>query len=252
MGEFIGKVVLVTGAGRGAGRAVCRAFAGQGAILAANDITPINLDETTALVREAGGQVKDYVFDIAKRLPARALVEEVLEDWGRLDILVNHANVKPRASLLDMDEWDWQRTLDVNLSGAFYLMQSAGRAMREQGGGVMIHIGWTTGQAHGLSDRFAYLASNAGLAGLSREAAHEFAAYNIRVNMVCAGPSHRGGEPEGHLRAPAPQEVAGLVLFLSSSAAAHISGQVIPVQSGWLVGFAGMDGNDFPVDPPMG
>jgi NAD(P)-dependent dehydrogenase (short-subunit alcohol dehydrogenase family) len=242
MAEFEGKLVLVTGAGRGAGRAVAQAFSDQGAILAVNDITPINLDETVALLKKSGGKVKDYVFDIAKRLPARALVEEVLEDWGRLDILVNHANVKPRASLLEMDEWDWQRTLDVNLSGVFYLMQSAGRAMREQGGGTIVNIGWTSGQAHGLDDRFAYLTSNSGLAGLSREAAREFAAYNIRVNMVCDGPSNasaalEAGQSEGlPISSCGPQAVARLVLYLCSQAAAHISGQAIPVQSSWLFG----------------
>jgi NAD(P)-dependent dehydrogenase (short-subunit alcohol dehydrogenase family) len=238
--DFDGKVVLVTGAGRGAGRAVALAFAAQGAFLAVNDITPINLDETVAGARKAGAQVKDYIFDIAKRLPARALVEEVLENWGRLDILVNHANVKPRASVLEMDEWDWQRTLDVNLSAAFYLMQSAGRAMSEQGGGVIIHTGWTTGRAHGLSDRFAYLTSNSGLAGLVREAAHEFGAYNIRVNMVCAGPSKQG-QVKGIPQATNHQELVELVLFLSSPAAIRINGQIISVESGWLVGLAGAD-----------
>ena len=241
MAGFAGKVVLVTGAGRGAGRAVALAFAAQGALLAVNDITPINLDQTVAQVQKMGGQVKDYIFDIAKRLPASVLVDEVLGDWGRLDILVNHANVKPRATILEMDEWDWQRTLDVNLSGVFYLMQSAGRAMREQGGGVIVNIGWTTGRAHGLSDRFAYLVSNSGLAGLSREAAHEFAAYNIRVNMVCDGPP-AGQEQSENASTRLPQ-AAELVLFLSSPAAAHITGQVIPVGSGWLVGLPGMDAN---------
>ncbi len=252
MAEFEGKVVLVTGAGRGAGRAVTQAFARQSAILAVNDITPINLDETVALVKKSAGQVKAYVFDIAKRLPARALVEEVLEDWGRLDILVNHANVKPRATILEMDEWDWQRTLDVNLSGAFYLMQTAGRAMREQGGGVMVNIGWTTARAHGLHDRFAYLASNSGLAGLSREAAQEFAAYNIRVNMVCAGPRRQDQLENGPLTTTTPREVAELVLFLSRPAAAHITGQVIPVHSGWLLGLEGMDGSGPRGEPPAG
>jgi NAD(P)-dependent dehydrogenase (short-subunit alcohol dehydrogenase family) len=245
MTGFKGKVVLVTGAGRGAGRAVAWAFAREGAILAVNDITPINLDETVIQIKESGAQVKDYVFDIAKRLPARALVEEVLEDWGRLDILVNHANVKPRAAVLEMDEWDWQRTLDVNLSGAFYLMQSAGLAMQEQGGGIIVHIGWTTGRAHGLNDRFAFLASNSGLAGLTREAALEFAAYNIRVNMICAGP-----QPGGLTQASRPEQVAELVLYLSSPAAAHISGQAIPVQSGWLLGLEGVETGKNPEGNP--
>lgn len=242
MSEFEGKVVLVTGAGRGAGREVAKAFSAQGAILAVNDITPINLDVTVAEIKQSGGEAKDYVFDVAKRLPARALIEEVLEDWGRLDILVHHANVKPRASLLDMDEWDWQRTLDVNLSAAFYLTQTAGRAMREQGSGVIIYIGWTTGRAHGLTGRFAYLVSNSALAGLSREAAQELDPYNIRVNMVCAGPTEWG---QSATQAPvaSTRKIAELVLFLSSKSASYINGQSIPVSSAWLLGLNGIDEN---------
>jgi 3-oxoacyl-[acyl-carrier protein] reductase len=230
MGDFEGKVVLVTGAGRGAGRAIALAFAKQGAILAVNDITPINLDETVAGIREAGGQVKNYIFDIAKRLPARALIEEIMEDWGRLDILVNHANVRPRASILEMDEWDWQRTLDVNLSGAFYLMQSAGRAMREQGGGVIIHIGSSIEGLPGFNERAAYLASMTGLLGLSRSAAREFEAYNIRVNMVCTNLAQGNLHPSLE-QAQSYAQVAGLALFLCSPATEHISGQVFNLDS---------------------
>jgi 3-oxoacyl-[acyl-carrier protein] reductase len=216
MPEFERKIVLVTGAGRGVGRSIAQAFAGQGAIVAVNDITPINLDETVASIINAGGQVKAYIFDIAKRLPAQALVEQVLEDWGRLDILINHANVKPRAAILDMDEWDWQRTLDVNLSGVFYLMQGAGRVMRAQGGGAVVNIGSLGGQAQALKGRAAYIASNNGLVGLTQAAADEFEAYNIRVNMVRAGLLEASINPE-------------LVLHLCSPSAAHISGQVISV-----------------------
>jgi NAD(P)-dependent dehydrogenase (short-subunit alcohol dehydrogenase family) len=231
MRDFEGKVVLVTGAGRGAGRAIAQAFAEQGAILAVNDITPINLDETVAGIREAGAQVKDYIFDIAKRLPARALVEEITGDWGRLDILINHANVRPRASILEMDEWDWQRTLDVNLSGAFYLMQSAGRTMREQGGGVIIHIGSSIEGLPGFNDRAAYLASMTGLLGLSRSAAREFEAYNIRVNMVCTGLAEGSFHPSLE-QAESYAQVAGLALFLCSPAAEHIRGQVFNLEDG--------------------
>jgi NAD(P)-dependent dehydrogenase (short-subunit alcohol dehydrogenase family) len=215
MSEFEGKVVLVTGAGRGVGRAIAEAFARQGAIVAVNDITPINLDETVARIQNSAGQVKDYIFDIAKRLPAQALVEQVLEDMGRLDILVNHANVKPRAVILDMDEWDWQRTLDVNLSGTFYLRQTSGRAMRDQGGGVIVNVGSLGGQPQALKGRAAYIASNNGLAGLTQAAADEFAAYNIRVNMVWAGLLAASIYPEQ-------------ILHICSASAAHINGQVIP------------------------
>jgi NAD(P)-dependent dehydrogenase (short-subunit alcohol dehydrogenase family) len=184
MGDFKDKVVLVTGAGKGAGRAVAEAFAAREAILAVNDVSPVNLDETVKHIREAGGKVKDYVEDVAKKMPVQTLLNQVLDDWGRIDILVNCAEVEPVHALLDMDEWDWQRTLDVNLSGAFLLTQSLGRIMREKGGGVIVHVGE---RAKGPEQRAAYFASKAGLAALSALAAVELADHGIRVFHVQPG-----------------------------------------------------------------
>lgn len=184
MGDFKDEVVLVTGAGKGAGRAVAEAFAAREAILAVNDVSPVNLDETVKHVREAGGRVKDYVEDVAKKMPVQTLLNQVLDDWGRIDVLVNCAEVEPVHALLDMDEWDWQRTLDVNLSGAFLLTQSLGRIMREKGGGVIVHVGE---RAKGPEQRVGYFASKAGLAAFSALAAVELADFGIRVFHVQPG-----------------------------------------------------------------
>jgi NAD(P)-dependent dehydrogenase (short-subunit alcohol dehydrogenase family) len=247
MTEFTNHVVLITGAGRGIGRAIAEAFAAQGAIVAANDINPVNLDETVRRITAAGGCARGYVFDVAKRMPIHGLVSQVLDDWGRIDILINNAAVEPHASLLEMDEWDFHRTLDVNLAGPFFTMQLAGRAMRDQGGGVIVNLASIAGRAHGLKDRSAYVASKMGLIGLTREAARELAAYNIRVNAVCPGiieteciATQRQDEtvlrkwlediPQGRLGAPA--DVVGLVLFLCSPAAAYLTGQAIHVDGG--------------------
>ncbi len=247
MQDFQDQVVLISGAGRGIGKAIAQAFLDQGAIVAADDLTPINLEPAVAGWKEQGGKVKGYLYDIAKRLPVQALVEEVLADWGRIDILINNAGVEPHAALLDMDEWDWQRTLDVNLSGAFYLIQTVGRQMRQQGGGCIVNIASIAGRAFGLKDRAAYVASKMGLIGLTREAARELAAYNIRVNAVCPGVIETEMTarlrqdkqmmqtwletiPQGRLGKP--QDVAGLVLFLCSPAAAYITGQAINVDGG--------------------
>ena len=131
MSDFADKVVLVTGAGKGIGREVAEAFAAHGASVAVNDISPVNLDETLVHIAAAGGRTKAYVEDIAKKMPVQALLNAVLDDFGRIDILVNCAEVEPRKPVLEMDDWDWQRTLDVNLTGAFLLTQSAGRIMKE-------------------------------------------------------------------------------------------------------------------------
>jgi len=245
--NFDGKVVLITGAGRGIGREIALAFGAQGAIIAANDITPINLDETIAQLEAVGAVAKDFVTDISKKMPVQSMVAQVLDQWERIDILVNNAGVEPHAPLLELDAWDWQRTLDVNLSGAFYTTQSVGRVMREQGAGVIVNIASIAGRAHGLKDRSAYVASKMGLIGLTREAARELAPFNIRVNAVCPGviatemtadlrqneamvarwlediPQNRLGQP---------QEVAGIVMFLCSQAASYITGQAINVDGG--------------------
>jgi 3-oxoacyl-[acyl-carrier protein] reductase len=178
MSSTADKVILVTGAGKGTGRLVAEALAARGAIVAADDLTPINLDETVARILRAGGKVKAYLMDIAKKLPVQGLLNQVLDDFGRIDAVVNCAEVEPSKSVLEMDEWDWQRTLDVNLTGAFLLTQSAGRIMKEKGGGIIIHIGE---RPKGRACRAAYLASKAGLEALAAVAAEEFAGFGVRV-----------------------------------------------------------------------
>jgi NAD(P)-dependent dehydrogenase (short-subunit alcohol dehydrogenase family) len=178
MENCTGKVVLVTGAGKGLGRRVAEAFAARGASLAVNDVSPVNLDETVASIQANGGSVRAYVEDIAKKMPVQALLNAVLDDLGTIDILVNCAEVEPQKSLLEMDEWDWQRTLDVNLNGPFYLTQSLARIMKEKGGGTIIQVGERPG---GTEERIAYFTSKAGLAALTALAAYELSEFNLSV-----------------------------------------------------------------------
>ena len=187
MYDLKGKVILITGAGKGAGRLLAETLAEQGALIAANDIYPIYVEEVAAGINARGGQARVYVEDIAKKVGVQALVKAVEDEFGGIDILVNHAAVKPHASLLNMDEWDWHRTLDVNLTGAFLMIQSVGRLMRANGKGEILNL--VTGAGKGLDaarEAVAYLSSKAGLVELSHQADMELSQYGIRVHAIAS------------------------------------------------------------------
>ncbi len=185
MKDFAGKVVIITGAGKGSGRALARAFAERGAIVAANDISPVNVEQVVDEINAQGGRAKAYIEDVAKKVGAQNLIKQVEDEFGRIDILVNHASVRPRVALLDMDEWDWHRVLDVNLTGAFLMTQSVGRVMRDQGSGVMINLIGLNQEPAG--NEAAFVASMQGLVGFTSQAARELSPHGIRVHAVETG-----------------------------------------------------------------
>jgi 3-oxoacyl-[acyl-carrier protein] reductase len=249
--DLSNRTALVTGAGRGIGRAIALALAEAGAGVCVNDINPDSAAAAARDILSRGGQAFDYVADVANKLQVGPMIEAMRDRWGRIDILVNNAGVEPKASVLALDEWDWERTLNVNLKGTFLCTQLAGRVMRDEGGGVIVNIASIAGHKSPLPNASAYCASKAGVVGFTRECAREFAAYNIRVNAVCPGvivtpmteksrsdpdvmrkwlediPQKRLGEAE---------EVAGVVLFLCSDAASYLTGQALVVDGGKVMG----------------
>ncbi len=239
-----GRVALVTGAGRGIGRALAHGFADASATVAVNDIDL----ETANLTASLGhGELNVYAADVADPDAVQRMVDAIMNDFGRIDILVNNAGVEPTAPILEMTIDEWQQTLNVNLSAAFYTSQAVGRVMREAGRGVIVNIASIAGHNIPLKDRSAYVASKAGLVGFTRECAREFAAYGIRVNAICPGvietemTSHRRGDalqmqkwladiPMGRLGVP--DDVVGLALFLCSDGARYLTGQAINLDGG--------------------
>jgi NAD(P)-dependent dehydrogenase (short-subunit alcohol dehydrogenase family) len=229
MSKLGGKVALITGAGRGVGRRLALALAECGASVAANDLLPGSVDETVELIQAGRGTARVFLADVARKMPVQAMIEQVRTEYGRIDILINHAAVRPRARLVDMDEWDWDRTIDVNLKGPFLTMQSVGRVMEDQGGGVMVNIGRSEAQDRRES---AFAASMEGLSGLSLAAADELAASRIRLHLIRPGPCPAGSGdlPE---QIDVLQDVIGLTVFLCSDEAGDIAGRLFWVPDGW-------------------
>jgi len=183
-GRLEGRVILVTGAGSSSGRRIAVDLAAHGAKVAVNDINPDRAEETVARIEAAGGEAMSYIADVSKKFSVQSMFNAVEDQWGRLDILVNNARILPARPLLDMDEWDWRRTLDVNLTGVFVMMQIAGRLMRAGGGGTIVNVARAVEDPQGRS---AYLAALAGMRALTETSAGELQMDGIRVLLATAG-----------------------------------------------------------------
>lgn len=173
------SVTLVTPAGAPLGRAFALALARAGCHVAAHDLNPLHLEETVARVRALGQQAAAFSSDIVKKMPVQTLINQVTDAFGRLDVLVHGVHAPFRAPLLDMDEWDWHRTLDVNLTTAFLLTQVAGRVMRAQGGGLIL-LRCDPLEAPQPGDG-ACRSARAGVRALMQSAAQELAPHGVRV-----------------------------------------------------------------------
>jgi 3-oxoacyl-[acyl-carrier protein] reductase len=236
--DLKGHAALVTGAGADVGKAVAIALAASGAAVLINDINPDKIETLSEEIVSAGGRALPFHGDVANRFQVSAMIETARDAFGRVDILVNAAGVFKGGAMSTLDEWDWRRVIDVNLTGAFFCTQLLGRVMAEEGGGVIVNIASTAGHQITLPDGISFAASKAGVIGLTKQSARELAPQGIRVNAVCVG--NLEGEVEtphnAQRRTGTVEEIASVVLFLCSDAARFITGQAINVDGGEAMG----------------
>lgn len=236
--NFAGKAAIVTGATAGVGKAIVQAFATAGASVAINDLNPDRIASLTNDLTTQGLQAVGIHADISNRFQAAALIEQARDAFGPVHFLVNAAGVFKAEPIRKIDEWDWRRQIEVNLTGTFFCMQLMSRVMADEGGGVIINIASTAGHPNPIAQGAGYVASKAGIIGMTKQAAHELAPYNVRINAVCPGNINEPDMPtpdapvNAMQRAGTPEEVADVVLFLCSDAARFITGQAINVDGG--------------------
>lgn len=240
-----GQVALVTGASRGIGREIALAMAGKGARVAINYNT--NAGAAQKVVEQiiaAGGEAMAWQADVSKTEQAQALVEKVLESWGRLDILVNNAGITRDTLLMRMSEEDWDRVLEVNLKGYFNCCKAVVRTMARARQGRIINISSVVG-IRGNAGQVNYSAAKAGVIGLTKSLAREVGSRNITVNVVAPGfidtdmtkvlPDEIKEQMQKSIplvRLGDAADVAGLTVFLAGPEASYITGQVIAVDGG--------------------
>lgn len=238
--DFSGQAAIVTGGGGGIGRAVALALSAAGASVVVNDVNPDRADSVVDEIIAAGGTAAPWQGDVCNRFQAAAMIEHARTLYGNVRILVNAAGVYKADTVYKLDEWDWRRLVDVNLTGTFFCCQLMGRVMTDEGGGVMVNVAssWALGGL--LAQGIGYTASKAGVIGLTKAAALEFAPAGIRVNAVCPGGIVEDDMPEPDTAriplaahaANTPEAVAQSVLFLCSDAAAFITGQTLVIDGG--------------------
>ena len=249
--RFQDRIVFVTGAGSGVGRATARLFAGEGAKVFAVDVNETGLRETLDAVRAAGGTAEGERCDVAARDAVRASIERAVARFGGLDILLNVAGIGRALRFEEITPEEWQRTLDVNLTGSFNTIQAALPHLLGRKGANVVNVASISG-LRGQAYNAHYCASKAGLLNLSRSLALEFVSRGLRVNCVCPGgiatPLIRGYQPredfEPRLLAyysppidklmAQPEEIAGAIAYLASDAARMVNGVGLVIDAGTL------------------
>lgn len=253
MVNFLNKVVLVTGAGSGIGRATAVLFAEKGAKVAISALPPDTRQSgevTLELVRKAGSEGIFIIGDVSSAADAERMIKETVDAFGRIDILVNNAGIVIPGRVDDMSEEDFDKTMAVNVKGTFLVSKYAVLQMKKQGGGVIVNNA-SNAALKGHADRSAYCASKGAIVSLTKAMAADYIGYNIRVNCVCPGTTATPavlekinmaadpeamkaafieGQPIGRLGKP--EEIAHAILFACCDEAAFMAGNILVIDGG--------------------
>ena len=248
--DLSGRIAIVTGGSSGIGHEIAKTLARKGARVAISNRRKEEGERAARAITEMGGEALAVPADVSQKKSVEEMVQKVLKQFGRIDILVNSAGINIRKSALDFDESDWDQVIDINLKGTFLTCQAVGRIMVEQKRGKIINISSAV-EKIGMEMRIAYCASKGGVSQLTKSLAIEWAPYGVNVNAVGPGftrtallvklieqdptfvPMVQRRVPLGRLGLP--EEVASVVLLLASDAGDYITGQTFFVDGGWTI-----------------
>lgn len=242
------RVAIITGAGQGIGRAIALGLAREGAKIVIADVNAEGANSVKGEIEAGGGTALAIRTDVSDEASVQGMVQKSLDEFGRLDILINNAGIYPVSSVEEMREEDWDRVIGTNLVGAFLCSKAVVTQFLKQGNGRIISM--TSGRAfQGAKNGAHYAASKAGIIGFSKSLALELARHGITVNVICPGVTDtaqpRGHQTEQELYAQAqkvplgrigqPEDLVGPAIFLASDAARFITGQTLLVNGGSIM-----------------
>lgn len=257
MGTLTGKIAAVTGAGGGIGEAIALAYASEGAAVAVSDINDEWASRTASKITGKGGHAIAVQTDCGDVASIQRMVARTVAELGRIDVIVNNAAITRPASIMDLTEEDWDKTLRVNAKGVFFCIQAAAREMILQGdGGRVINIASIAGRGYAGTSNAIYAASKGAVIALTKTASQQLGPHNINVNSICPGATltelasgvfESAAQASGRTmeeileeaqrripigRANSPDDIAAMAVFLASAGARNITGQCYNVDGG--------------------